>query len=91
MFRPGVDTPFSPITFDDLSMEGSAENPIVLDAEEVKENAPPPPAPSTPVSVRPTNVPGCRQVVLLEQESTMYPIMFIEIWFNKYCRVCVLM
>ena len=29
VFRPGIDTPFSPTTFDDLSMGGSAENPIV--------------------------------------------------------------
>ena len=36
VFRPGIDTPFSPTTFDDLSMEGSAENPIVLDEEEDK-------------------------------------------------------
>ena len=50
VFRPGIDTPFLPTTFDDLSMGGSAENPIVLDEEEDKENSPP--APSTPESVR---------------------------------------
>ena len=55
VFRPGIDTPFSPTTFDDLSMEGSVENPIVLAEEEDKENAPP--APSTPESVRPTEPP----------------------------------
>ena len=54
VFRPGIDTPFSPTTFDDLSMEGSVENPIVLDEEEDKENTPPP---TTPVSVRPTEPP----------------------------------
>ena len=27
VFKPGIDTPFSPTTFDDLSMEGSVENP----------------------------------------------------------------
>ena len=53
VFRPGIDTPFSPNTSDDLSMEGSVENPIVLDEEEDKENAPP----STPESVRPTEPP----------------------------------
>ena len=53
VFRPGIDTPFSPTTFDDLSMEGSAENPIVLDKEEDKENAPP----STPGSDRTTEPP----------------------------------
>ena len=53
MFRPGIDTPFSPATFDDLAMEGSVENPLVLDEEEDKENA----SPSTPVSERPTEPP----------------------------------
>ena len=53
-FRPGIDTPFSPTTCDDLSKEGSVENPIVLDEEEDKENAP---LPSTPESVRPTEPP----------------------------------
>ena len=48
VFRPGIDTPFSPTTFDDLLMgDGSVENPILLDEEEDKENA----APTTPVSV----------------------------------------
>ena len=54
MFRPGIDTPFSPTIFDDLSMQGSVENPIVLDEEEDKENAHPP---STPESVTPTDPP----------------------------------
>ena len=54
VFRPGIYTPFSPTIFDDLSMEGSVENRIVLDEEEDKENAPPP---STPESVRPTDPP----------------------------------
>ena len=42
VFRLGIDNPFSSTLFDDLSMEGSVENPIVLDEEEDKENAPPP-------------------------------------------------
>ena len=54
VFRPGIDIPFSPTTFGDLSMEGSVENPIVLDEEEDKENAPPP---TTAKSVRPTEPP----------------------------------
>ena len=53
-FRPGIDTPFSPTIFDDLSTKGSVGNPIVLDEEEDKENALPP---STPESVRPTDPP----------------------------------
>ena len=55
VFTLGIDTPFSPTTFDDLLMgDGSVENPIVLDEEEDKENAPPP---TTPESVRPTEPP----------------------------------
>ena len=54
VFRPGIDTPFSPTTFDDLSMEGSVENPFVLDKKEDKDNAPPP---TTPEYVRPTEPP----------------------------------
>ena len=55
VFRPGIDTPFSPTVFDDFLMgDGSVENPIVLDEEEEdKENA----APTTPVSERPTEPP----------------------------------
>ena len=55
VFRPGIDTPFSPKTFDDLSMGGSFENPIVLDEKQDKNKSPP--APSTPESVKPTERP----------------------------------
>ena len=59
VFRPGIDTPFSPTRFDDLLMgDRSVENPIVLDEEEDKENAPPP---TTPESVRPTAPPRLRR------------------------------
>ena len=54
VFRPSIDTAFSLTTIDDLSLEGSVENPIVLDEEEDKENSPPP---STPESVRPAERP----------------------------------
>ena len=54
VFRTGIDTLFSPTIFEDLLLEGSVENPIVLDEEEDKENAPPP---TTPESVRPTEPP----------------------------------
>ena len=54
VFRPGIDTPFSPTVFDDLLRgDGSFENPIVLDSEKDKENAPP----TTPVCERPTEPP----------------------------------
>ena len=52
VFRLGIDTPFSPSTFDDLLMgDGSVENLTVLDEEEDKEKVPPP---TSPESVRPT-------------------------------------
>ena len=55
VFRRGKDTPFFPTTFDDLLMEGSVENPIVLDEEEDKENSAP--TTTTSVSERPTEPP----------------------------------
>ena len=55
VFRPGIGTPFSPTAFDNFLMgDGSVENPIVLDEEEDKENAPPP---TSSESVRPTKPP----------------------------------
>ena len=81
VFRRGIDTPFSPTTFDDLSMKGSVENPIVLEEEEDRENAPPP---TTPESVRPTKPPRLQRSRVLEQEWKMYPIMFLEICFIKF-------
>ena len=86
VFRPSIYTPFSPTTFDELLMDdGSVENTIVLDEEEDKENAPPP---TTPESVRPTDLPGYREVARLEHEWKMYPIRFLKNCFNRYYRVC---
>ena len=46
VFRPRIDTPFSPTTIDHLLIgDGSVENPIVLDEEKDKENASPPTTP----------------------------------------------
>ena len=54
--RPGIDTPFSPSTFDDFEMDGStASNPIIVDDEEDKENLVP--TTTTPESERPTEPP----------------------------------
>ena len=53
VFRPGIDTPFSPTVFDDLLIgDGSVGNPFVLDEEEDKDIAP-----TTPESVRPNEPP----------------------------------
>ena len=65
VFRAGIDNPFSPTNFDDLSMGGSVENPTVLDDDDDKEISPP----STPESVtHPRTHPDCRQVVHVVQE-----------------------
>ena len=37
IFRPGIDTPFSPTAFDNLESGGAAQNPILLGKEEDKE------------------------------------------------------
>ena len=55
--RPRIHTSFSPTAFDDSEMGGSAENPILLDEEEDKENSPP----TTPVPERPTRSPALRR------------------------------
>ena len=42
VYRPGIDTPFSPSIFDDFQMEGpTAANPIIVDDEKDKENSAP--------------------------------------------------
>ena len=42
VYRPGIDTPFSPSICDDFQMEGStATNPKIVDDEENKENSAP--------------------------------------------------
>ena len=89
VFRPGIETPFFPTPFDDSSMQGSVENLIVLDEEEHKENAAPPSL-STPVSVRPKEPLKLQKSCAFGSRKKMCPTMFIEICFNKYYRVCVL-
>ena len=79
VFRPGIDTPFSPTRFDDLSMEGSVEKPIVLDGEEDNENAPPP---STPVSVMPTEPPRLQKSRAFGAGMEKNPIKFLENFFQ---------
>ena len=87
-FRPGIDTPFSPTTFDDLLMgDGSVENPIVLDEEEEKENAPPP---TTPESLRPTEPPRLQRSCAFGAPLENVPECFLESCFNRYYRVCLL-
>ena len=90
VFRPGIHTPFSPTAFDDLEMGGSAENPVLLDKEGDRKTLLQ--LQQKPVSERLTRSPALlrSRVVHLEHEQTKFLIMFIEICFNRYHRVCVL-
>ena len=55
VYRPGIESPFSPSIFDDFQLEGSAAaNPIIVDDEEDKEISAPR---TTPESERPTELP----------------------------------
>ena len=84
VFRPSIDTPFSPTTFDGLLMgDGSVENLIVLDEKEDNKNA----LPSTPESVRPTEPPRLQRSRAFGARIENVPDYFIEICFNKYYRV----
>ena len=47
-FRPGIDAPFPPSSFNDFEMGSMAENSILIDKEQEKENSPP--LPATPFS-----------------------------------------
>ena len=58
VYRPGIETPFSPSIFDDFQVKGStAANPIIVDDEEDKENSAPTLTTATPESERPTEPP----------------------------------
>ena len=74
VFKSGVDTPFSSAAFDDLEMWQSAENPILLDEEEDKENSPP----TTPVSERPTRTAALLRSRPVGTRKKRFQIMFIE-------------
>ena len=87
-FRPGIDTPFPPTTFNDLEMGEviSSENPIVLKGEEDHENSPP----TTPASERPTDPPKLLKSRPLGTRIENLPDFFdkirLEPFFNL--RVC---
>ena len=71
VFRPGIDTPFSPTAFDDLEMGASAKNPILLDKVENKENSPPPT--TTRISERPTRPPAMLRICPFGTRRTNVP------------------
>ena len=80
VFKPGIDTPFSPTTFDDLLMDdGSVENPIVLDEEQDKENAHPP---TTPESAKPKEPPRLQRSRAFGARIVNVPDYFYRILFQ---------
>ena len=65
LFRPGIDTPFFPSTFDDLFMgDGSGETPFCWTKRKTRRML----VHQHPSLSDPRNLPGCREVALLEQE-----------------------
>ena len=62
VFRRDIDRPFSPSVYDDFEMGSMAENPLLIEQEQDKENFPP--LPSTPVFERPTQPPTLRSCLL---------------------------
>ena len=80
VFRPGIDTPFSPATFDDLLMERSVETPLRWTKKKTRRMLLLQQHPSLSDQL---NLPGCRGVALLERECKMYPNMLLEICFNR--------
>ena len=76
VFRPGIDRPFSPSTVNYFEMGSMAENPILIDEEQDKEN--PPPVPTTPVYERPTESPVLIGSRPFGTGNENVPIMFIE-------------
>ena len=85
VFRPGLDTPFSPTTIYWWAMD-QLKTPLCWMKRKTKRML----LQQHPSLSDPPNLPGCREVALLEHEWKMYPIMFLEVCFTKYYCVCVL-
>ena len=89
VFRPSIDTPFPPTAFVDLEMGGSAENAILLDEGENKENSPPT---TTRVSERPTRPPAllrsCPFGTRLENDPDyVYRNLFQQVLLCLYFKI----
>ena len=69
VFRPGIDSPFSPTTFDDLELGGLAENIILFGEKEDIENF----SPTTPVSERLTRPPALMTIQLFGTRTGNVP------------------
>ena len=85
VFRPGIDTCFSPAAFGTLEKWGSSGKAVLLDGEEHKESSPP----RTLVSQRRIRFLWCCDVAHLDQELNIILILFTEICFSKNYCVCI--
>ena len=86
VLRPGIDSPFTQTAFDDLEMEGSAANLILIHEVVDKETF----LPTTPAYERATRPPALLRIRSIGTRKKVFRIMFIEISYSKYCCVCVL-
>ena len=93
VYRPALDTPFSPFIFNDFQMEGStAANPIIVDDEEDKENSAP--TISTPESERPTEPPRLLRSLpfgtrLENVPEYVYRTLFCQLFYLIHCMCFV--
>ena len=79
---PGIDTPFSPSSFNNSEKGSLAENPVLIDEDQDKDYSPL--LPRTPVAGKPKHPLCCRKVTHLEQEWRMILIMCIEICLKNF-------
>ena len=84
VYRPGIDTPFSPYIFNKFQMEGStAAKPIMVDDEEHKENSAP--TTTTPESERPTEAPRLLRSRPFGTRLKNVPDSLYSLCFVKFC------
>ena len=94
VYRPGIDTPFSPSIFDGFQMEGSTvRNPIIVDDEEDKEISAPTTT-TTPESGHPTESPRLLSCLpfgtgLEKVPDSVYRSLFRSILYLIHCMCFV--
>ena len=84
VFRPGIDTPFSPSFFNDFEMGSMGEKAIVINEEQDKENYSEP-RPTTPVSERPTQPTTCvDEKSPIRNKNWEWSVLCLEkfVWIN---------
>ena len=88
VFRPSIDTPFSPSIFNSFTQILMAENKTSIDGEQDNGNSSP--VPTTPVSNRQTHLPLLMRCHPLEQHLRMFPILITGFCLNEsYFFHCV--